>query len=428
MIKKPQKRAIALLFFCLLIGVQNVYAQTTDTDGDGIIDLSDLDNDNDGILDANECDLSLSDIYQKYVNGNANYEDGGNPDYFLTMRPSDFGVDFNNTPQNNLNLSHDYSNFFGLPIGSIIINLTNAHVHPTADAFYTQAPIGATNVVVSGTVGTYLQLEHGVQYYSNQSRTITINDGATVTNGSLYELNHTNSDGLTWLKETTHPNYTLINLTNAFQSLGLLNYAEINPERTHDVSFSTNDNVSTHYSTFFMRIYPECDYDKDGIPNRLDTDSDNDGCPDAVEGSASFTEDDLINQILGNTVDTDPTSITYGVPIVAGAGQTKGDAQNENVNACICFLDGSGTPLTTNIGISTLDRNTERWFPQNAGGYLKLESDTKPLVITRMDAPETAIGTGADAVAGMLVWDMDDNCLKLFNGTEWKCLKQSCNQ
>ena len=31
-----------------------------------------------------------------------------------------------------------------------------------------------------------------------------------------------------------------------------------------------------------------CDYDGDGITNQLDLDSDNDGCPDYVEGGGSF--------------------------------------------------------------------------------------------------------------------------------------------
>jgi hypothetical protein len=38
--------------------------------------------------------------------------------------------------------------------------------------------------------------------------------------------------------------------------------------------------------------------DGDGIPNHKDLDSDNDGCPDALEGGGSFTTTDLLNGVL----------------------------------------------------------------------------------------------------------------------------------
>jgi hypothetical protein len=43
-----------------------------------------------------------------------------------------------------------------------------------------------------------------------------------------------------------------------------------------------------------------------------------------------------------------------------------------------------------------------------------------------MASPETSIGNGADAVQGMLVYDTDDQCLKLYNGTTWNCISQGC--
>ncbi|MFV0478717.1 MAG: hypothetical protein ACK5ME_12915 [Parahaliea sp.] len=83
------------------------------------------------------------------------------------------------------------------------------------------------------------------------------------------------------------------------------------------------------------------DNDGDGIPNRLDLDSDNDGCADAVEGSATFSLADLStipsgpditiangtgssasqNLNLGTAVDAS------GMPSVASGGQSIGDSQ-----------------------------------------------------------------------------------------------------
>ena len=71
-----------------------------------------------------------------------------------------------------------------------------------------------------------------------------------------------------------------------------------------------------------------CDYDGDGIPNHQDLDSDNDGCPDALEGGGSFTTADLTNNRLTGGVGVD------GIPNVAGSGQAIGSSQDVNTSAC----------------------------------------------------------------------------------------------
>jgi len=95
-----------------------------------------------------------------------------------------------------------------------------------------------------------------------------------------------------------------------------------------------------------------CDTDGDSIPDHLDLDSDNDGCPDALEGDGSFTDGDLesssmdggnsgatsgdydqpVVDNLGTNVDTDATSSTYGVPIVSPAttAETQGIGESQN--------------------------------------------------------------------------------------------------
>lgn len=79
-----------------------------------------------------------------------------------------------------------------------------------------------------------------------------------------------------------------------------------------------------------------CDTDGDGIPNHLDLDSDNDNCPDAIEGAGTFTKTlftaqggltggtgSTVTENLGNDVATSGSNI--GIP--AGAGQSKGGSQ-----------------------------------------------------------------------------------------------------
>ena len=109
-----------------------------------------------------------------------------------------------------------------------------------------------------------------------------------------------------------------------------------------------------------------------------------------------------------------------------------------NITECTILPTGDSTPAY--VGITTLERNTDQWLsPDNQenmlSAYLALESATKPFVITRISDPETAIGTTADqgAVEGMVVWDTDDQCLKVYkvdtagNGL-WTCVNRGCNQ
>ena len=86
-----------------------------------------------------------------------------------------------------------------------------------------------------------------------------------------------------------------------------------------------------------------CDYDNDGIINSLDTDSDNDGCQDAIEGSGSFNYDNLQNNQLTGNVDAN------GVPDMANGGQGVGYAYNTTiVDCCTDGLD------TDNDGVADL--------------------------------------------------------------------------
>ncbi|RXG27081.1 Ig-like domain-containing protein, partial [Leeuwenhoekiella marinoflava] len=75
------------------------------------------------------------------------------------------------------------------------------------------------------------------------------------------------------------------------------------------------------------------DTDGDGIVDSKDKDSDDDGCPDAIEGAGTFKKNDLTADLnLANT----PSGVNeFGVPLNAGAPQDNTDAVLDNtLTAC----------------------------------------------------------------------------------------------
>lgn len=93
-------------------------------------------------------------------------------------------------------------------------------------------------------------------------------------------------------------------------------------------------------------------------------------------------------------------------------------------NCGFCTQPGSTDPATefTQRGIS--DREGFEGWPQGVpNGFLAIESENQGFVITRVqnvnDVPEP--------VEGMLVYEIDDECIKLYNGTTWNCIQRSCN-
>lgn len=122
---------------------------------------------------------------------------------------------------------------------------------------------------------------------------------------------------------------------------------------------------------------------------------------------------------------TDTTAAEYNV-IVTVPGGCLVYSNVVTSFACPCYKPGvTGTPEITKIGISTRTTASTPNFPADRNnGFIALESNDKGMVISRVAEPEVSITSPVD---GMMVYDTDDNCLKIYNGTQWSCINQTCN-
>jgi hypothetical protein len=101
-----------------------------------------------------------------------------------------------------------------------------------------------------------------------------------------------------------------------------------------------------------------------------------------------------------------------------------------------CFNDPviNGTGPATKVGITLLKRagaspsQADNWPMVRKSGHIALESNTQGFVVTRMTTAQlNAIKTANNAVEGMMSYDTDAKCLKIFDGTDWKCFNNpSC--
>ncbi|MCC9070296.1 hypothetical protein LNQ49_01590 [Flavobacterium sp. F-65] len=90
----------------------------------------------------------------------------------------------------------------------------------------------------------------------------------------------------------------------------------------------------------------------------------------------------------------------------------------------VCYKPGIviGTQAGSLTIISSLDRKNHPAVNQRNGALI-LESKEKGFAISKVASPEITI---AIPVEGMLVYDTISNCLKLYNGTTWNCIEQTC--
>ncbi|MBD8084634.1 Ig-like domain-containing protein [Chryseobacterium caseinilyticum] len=321
------------------------------------------------------------------------------------------------------------SNTGGIPSGLQSIDLSNFTVGPNSNAgdefsaqvlVYDQVrsiEVGGSNAAFANTSGFPASISVSNDTNATQSSPLTANDILLAFGGN------SNGNGMT-LTPTWTPlfNSVVTNAGGTFTgfsgiptgssendgfSSAVATLTGVTGNQSITFNFNTNNALLGNATMYRINGFGTCvirDTDADGIPDFLDLDSDNDGCLDAIEGSATITASQLIaaqgglsvgtgstaaNQNLPAPVGNTPT--TKGIPQLAGTGQAVGTS--DIVNQSPCFIDAKNdinqTPINTVVSGSLLTNDVSgegavsllsAQYRNSAGTFVTLTTGTSTSV------------------------------------------------
>ncbi len=298
------------------------YADNCDFDGDGVLNMNDLDDDNDGIPDSDEeSGCGVAPIVKSSV-----------------------------TVSSSLNWSGSFAN---------VVNNSNS------------------NAVYAYPNGTSIANQTYLKFQFPTAVILDIIELKCHGNGIL-------SSGSQIIVQGSNDNSNWTNLSGAI-STGMSTGLVSGGNNCENFSF-TNTNSYTYYRLWgvsgsviwwylqeanFNQVMVACDEDNDGILNRFDLDSDNDGCSDAAEAGHNQTinGNDMINGPFGtnglaNSVETPNGSGILNYTIVSNAGTY--NFIDASIAAC-CHLDAATTTTTVNAATNCVPGNNGKIKISNGG-------------------------------------------------------------
>ncbi len=363
----------------------NIVSLACDTDGDHIPPIKDLDDDNDGILDTEETSCELHSNIET-VGGIGKLKDRL---YLFEWGGGDF--------DDGLNVGDTKTFTIGTGAGAIIITAEVTQITEDVsrrsvnefipseidhggrfkDLYNTgsmKVALCDKNKPLNGTYHfqlTFTAMRHGKNYPINivladaeRSHSLRGESISAITNGKNWRvLEKSGNGGIA----SADGKRLIISDTESAESTGTTLFVSDNATLI-DVTFEST--LGKQGVLFGVTL--SCDYDCDGIPSELDLDSDNDGCPDALEGTGNIdTAREHIENASGvvNVGDGSASPrVNFGTTV---------DEYGRPINAGITIPQGIGASQSnihiTNEGdIDIKSNNTENTFCKNAATGISL--------------------------------------------------------
>ena len=306
-------------------GIPDTIEGSADTDGDGIANWFDLDSDNDGIFDvleANGNDTNFDGVVDSYVDNNGN----GLTDQYdaLCNNSTVTGRGYlifasSGTIDNGANIIDASSTTEGrLSTTGSSVDIELQHV----------IPVGATISVVLS---------------SNQNNTTTTGtiqqsiDGSTYSNSQAYSIYDVDAQTVNYVIASSNALYLRITRNNnESTNVYILSYSFTICNGVIGTAISDNDS------------------DSDGIKDRLETDSDNDGCTDTKE--AGFIDANSDGRLDGTGLSPlgKVTGYTYGYSTPADAYSPSGYDYREANSTAVGGAVTGGTTICSGSTSATL--------------------------------------------------------------------------
>ncbi|WP_373518219.1 LamG-like jellyroll fold domain-containing protein [Pricia sp.] len=331
-----------------------------DSDGDGILDNTDLDDDNDGILDTVECPASVLWV----TDGTASAPEQNAIDkltalgYTVTVVDDGVGGDADNYAVTFL--------YEDVNSGTAAANVANMAT--------------TVNGIITSESALHDEILGGVSGLNANGTFITITDnthpitaGLPLGNLNIGQAAH-HAGNLT--SGTVLADHANGNIGIAVWEKGQAMESGTAPGRRVIVPFS-NDNAPFNAAAEDILVNAivwtagnsSCDTDNDGVDNSLDSDSDGDGCNDANEAYADSNADADGNGFYGNG---NPPAVNSDGTVVAASYQTPEDSDN---NGTYDFQEAgtattiSAQPIDTSacpgcnatFMVTTLNADTFQW-------------------------------------------------------------------
>ncbi|QFZ53650.1 T9SS type B sorting domain-containing protein [Oceanihabitans sp. IOP_32] len=383
----------------------------SDTDCDGVFNRDDLDDDNDGILDTEENKVRVPGAF-----GSLSYE-------FYNTAPSGNTVD--NIPNSGAFASGTINDFDVTALCTALSgNINNFSIRYT----------GYINITTADTYRFYTRSDDGSKLFINGVEVVDNdgNHGARTRFGDI-----TLNSGVYPISVLYYERGGAENLSVSYSSSSI-SETEVPFSILAPVAFTMDENKGT---------------DGDGIPDRLDLDSDNDGCYDVVEsGGVDANNDGVLD---GTGVDADGL-------VTGGAGGYNGLTGNEtravratitsglvdqtiNVGSAALFNVSARADLTTvftgsitnrtpdylNLGNASAKLNYQ-WYYADAGGAITIPGTTvQGTIITGANSPYysiTSVNLALDGRTYYVVVTHEENVCVLFVESATLTVEDPCSE